>query len=186
MRLTPAVVLNGAITLLDEAGLDAFSTRKLATELGVRVGALYWHYPSRQALLDAVAEQIIGEAYAVPVPDGDGDWSRRAGAMIHALRDAMLAHADGARIIVEMGTPGPNALAYIERLRGLLAESGMAPSTAEDAADVLTSYLNGYTIEEQAHRVDQPRAKADCRFGFGLNVVIAGLRTIPTTPAPGP
>ncbi|MEY9893153.1 TetR/AcrR family tetracycline transcriptional repressor [Catenulispora sp. MAP12-49] len=176
MRLTPAVVLDAAITLLDEAGLDAFSTRKLATRLDVRVGALYWHYPSRQALLDAVAEQIVAEASAKPVPDGD--WPEQAAAMIHALRDAMLAHQDGARIIVEMDAPGPNALAYIERLRALLAGAGMDAATATDAADVLTSYLNGYTIEEQAHKADQQRADADRGFAFGLNVVFAGLRTI--------
>ncbi|MBS2536483.1 TetR/AcrR family transcriptional regulator C-terminal domain-containing protein [Catenulispora sp. NF23] len=176
MRLTPAVVLDAASTLLDEAGLDAFSTRKLATRLGVRVGALYWHYPSRQALLDAVAEQIVAEASAAPIPDGD--WPEQAGAMIHALRDAMLAHADGARIIVEMDTPGPNAQAYIERLRGLLTAAGMDPATAENAADVLTSYLNGYTIEEQAHKAGQQRATTDRGFEFGLNVVLAGLRTI--------
>jgi TetR/AcrR family tetracycline transcriptional repressor len=177
MRLTPAVVLDAAITLLDEAGLDAFSTRKLATRLDVRVGALYWHYPSRQALLDAVAEQIIAEANAVPVPDDD--WPQQAAAMAHALRNAMLAHTDGARIIVEMSTPGSNALAYIERLRGLLAQAGMDQATAEDSADVLTSYLNGYTIEEQAHKAER-RAEADRGFAFGLNVVLAGLRTIPT------
>lgn len=176
MRLTPAAVLDGAVTLLDEAGLDAFSTRKLATRLGVRVGALYWHYPSRQALLDAVAEQIIGEANAAPTPDAD--WEHRAAAMIHALRNAMLAHADGARIIVEMDAPGPNALSYIERLRALLADAGMDRTTAENAADVLTSYLNGYTMEEQAHKADQQRADADRGFTFGLNVVFAGLRTI--------
>jgi TetR/AcrR family tetracycline transcriptional repressor len=176
MRLTPAVVLDAAITLLDEAGLDAFSTRKLATRLDVRVGALYWHYPSRQALLDAVAEQIVAEASAVPIPDAD--WPQQAAAMINALRNAMLAHADGARIIVEMGEPGPNALAYIERLRGLLAGAGMDRATAEDAADVLTSYLNGYTIEEQAHKAGQRRAQADRGFAFGLDVVLAGLRTV--------
>jgi TetR/AcrR family tetracycline transcriptional repressor len=176
MRLTPAVVLDGAIELLDEAGLDAFSTRKLATRLDVRVGALYWHYPSRRALLDAAAERIIGEANAAPLPDAD--WPQKAAAMIHALRNAMLAHTDGARIIVEMATPGPNAQTYIERLRELLVEAGMDASTAEDSADVLTSYLNGYTIEEQAHKADQQRAKADRGFAFGLDVVLAGLRTI--------
>jgi TetR/AcrR family tetracycline transcriptional repressor len=166
MPLTPAVVLDAAITHLDEVGLDTFSSRKLATRLGVRVGALYWHYPSKQALLDAVAEHIIGEAYAVPVPDDD--WPDQARAMIHALRDAMLAHTHGARVIAEMSTPGPTAQAYIERLRGLLTGAGMDRPTAEGAADVLTSYLSGYTIEEQAHKVGRQRADADRRFTFGV------------------
>jgi TetR/AcrR family transcriptional regulator, tetracycline repressor protein len=68
--------------------------------------------------------------------------------MINALRDAMLAHADGAHLVAEMGTLGPTAWAYITRLRGLLCRAGMDPTTAERAADVLTSYLNGHTIEE--------------------------------------
>ena len=176
MPLTPPVVLDAAMALLDETGLDAFSTRKLATRLAVRVGAMYWHYPSKQALLDAMAERIIGEADAGPI--SDGDWSRQAGAMIDALRTAMLAHTDGARLVAEMSTPGPTALAYIQRLRGLLAGAGMDGPTAEDAADVLTSYLNGYTIEEQAHKVDQERVDTDRRFTFGLNVVLTGLGKI--------
>jgi TetR/AcrR family tetracycline transcriptional repressor len=176
MPLTPAVVLAAAIALLDEAALDGFSTRKLATRLGVQVGALYWHYPSKRALLDAVADHIVGEAHVAAIPDDDR--LERAGAMIHALRNAMLAHADGARLVAEMGAPGPAACAYIERLRGLLTEAGMDSSTAERAADVLTSYLTGHAIEEQAHELHQ-RAEADSRFAFGLNVVLAGLRTVP-------
>lgn len=54
----------------------------------------------------------------------------------------------------------------------------MDQPTAENAADVLTSYLNGYTMEEQAHKADQQRAEADRGFAFGLNVVFAGLRAI--------
>lgn len=177
MPLSPPVVLDAAIALLDETGLEAFSTRKLAARLAVRVGAMYWHYASKQALLDAMAERIIGEADLAPIPDGD--WPQQAGAMIDALRAAMLAHTDGARLVAEMSTPGPTALAYIHRLRGLLAGAGMDGPTAEDAADVLTSYLNGYTIEEQAHKVDQQRADTDRRFTFGLNVVLTGLRDIP-------
>ncbi len=175
MPLTPVVVLDAAITLLDEAGLEAFSARKLAARLGVQVGALYWHYPSKRALLDAVADHIVGEAHAVAVPEGA--WPEQAAAMIHALRDAMLAHADGARLVAEMDTPGPAAWAYITRLRGLLTRAGMDPATGERAADVLTSYLNGHTIEEQAHGTHE-RAEADDRFLFGLNVVIAGLATV--------
>jgi TetR/AcrR family tetracycline transcriptional repressor len=177
MPLTAAVVLDAAITLLDEAGLDRFSTRKLATRLGVRVGALYWHFPSKQALLDAVADRIVGEAYDESA--ASGDWPEQAGAMVHALRDAMLAHTDGARLIAEASTPGPSAQAYIERLRGLLTEAGMDRSTAESAADVLTCYLTGHALEEQAHKTHQ-RAEADSRFIVGLNLVLAGLRTIPT------
>jgi TetR/AcrR family tetracycline transcriptional repressor len=41
-------VLEGAIELLDEVGLDELSTRKLASRLGVHAGALYWHFPTNR------------------------------------------------------------------------------------------------------------------------------------------
>jgi TetR/AcrR family transcriptional regulator, tetracycline repressor protein len=174
--LTPTSVLDAAVALLDETGLDGFSTRKLATRLDVRVGALYWHHPSRRALLDAAADRIVGEANAAPVPEAD--WPEQAAAMVHALRGAMLAHADGARLLAEQHTPGPNSHVYIDRLRGLLSDAGMAVALAERAADVLTCYLTGHVIEEQAHTAHE-RAEADRRFGAGLDLVLAGLRTIP-------
>src|SRR6201989_1518538 len=102
MPLTPVVVLDAAIALLVQAGLETFSSRQVAPRLGVQVGALYWHYPSKRALLDAVAAHIVGEAQAVAVPEGA--WPEQAAAMINALRDAMLAHADGARLVAEMDT----------------------------------------------------------------------------------
>jgi TetR/AcrR family tetracycline transcriptional repressor len=178
VSLTPPVVLEAAITLLDEVGLDGFSTRKLATRLGVRVGALYWHYPSKQALLDAVADHIVGEANAVAVPNDA--WPEQAAFMIHAMREAVLAHADGARLVVTMHTPGPSSASWIGRLRGLLADAGMDGATAEKAADVLTCYLNGYAVEEQAHTTHE-RAESDSRFTFGLDVVLAGLHDLAVT-----
>lgn len=178
MPLTPTSVLDAAVVLLDETGLDGFSTRKLAARLDVRVGALYWHHPSRRALLDAAADRIVAEACAVPLPDGD--WPAQAAAMIHALRAALLAHTDGARLLAEQHTPGPHSHRYIERLRGLLSAAGMDPAMSERAADVLTCYLTGHVIEEQAHTAHE-RREADDRFTVGLDLVLAGLRTIPTS-----
>ena len=162
---------------LDEAGLEAFSARKLAARLGVQVGALYWHYPSKRALLDAVADHIVGEAHAVGVAEGGWPEGGRGDDPRLARRDARACRRCAPRR--RDGEPGAGAWAYITRLRGVLTRAGMDPATGERAADVLTSYLNGHTIEEQAHSTHQ-RVEADRKFGFGLDLVLAGLRTIPT------
>jgi len=46
------LVVNTALKLLDEVGLDGLTLRKLAAELGVQAPALYWHFKNKQALLD--------------------------------------------------------------------------------------------------------------------------------------
>ena len=55
--------------LADSAGLDALTIRKLAHELGVTPMALYWHFRSKDELLDGLAERVWSEI-DVDVDDG--------------------------------------------------------------------------------------------------------------------
>src|SRR4051794_4959992 len=50
-----------ALTLLDRHGIDWLTMRKLAAELDVSVGALYWHFPNRDSLLAAVVDDVALE-----------------------------------------------------------------------------------------------------------------------------
>ena len=45
-------IVQAALDLLDETGMDGLTVRALASRLGVQAPALYWHVPSKQALLD--------------------------------------------------------------------------------------------------------------------------------------
>jgi TetR/AcrR family tetracycline transcriptional repressor len=173
MALNQAVVLDAAIELLDETGLDELTTRKLADRLGVRVGALYWHYANKQALLDAIAEHMLAVASrGLPT---SGTWRERVTAFANAHRETMLAHPDGARVIATMSAPGASAMEFLGRLLTTLASAGMASPEREACADVVTSYVNGFTIEEQARRTAVPRSLRDAAFATGLSVVIDGL-----------
>jgi TetR/AcrR family tetracycline transcriptional repressor len=171
MALNQAVVLDAAIELLDETGLDELTTRKLADRLGVRVGALYWHYANKQALLDAVAEHML--AVATRGLRASGTWRERVTAFANAHRETMLAHPDGARVIATMSAPGPAATEFLGHLLTTLEEAGIPEREA--CADVVTSYVNGFTVEEQARRTAVPRSQRDAAFATGLSVVLDGL-----------
>lgn len=58
-RLTRETVLRGALALLDDIGIDALSTRRLAQHLGVQSPTLYWHFKNKAELLKAMAETIM-------------------------------------------------------------------------------------------------------------------------------
>jgi AcrR family transcriptional regulator len=64
-------VLAGALDLLDTDGLEGLTMRKLAAHLGVQAGALYWHFQSKRALLDAVADALLADV-AGPAPGAPG------------------------------------------------------------------------------------------------------------------
>ncbi|MEV7596031.1 TetR/AcrR family transcriptional regulator C-terminal domain-containing protein [Kitasatospora sp. NPDC089797] len=184
MPLRQADVLQGALELLDEAGLDELTTRRLAQRLGVRAGALYWHYPSKAALLDALADRIIGEMLTPPstgrpdaAPATEPDWADRLRELAGRARAAMLAHRDGARLVVSFTAPPPNAVAYFGSLIDALRSAGADAPAAHLGADVVTSFVNGYTLEEQARQaaVISPEQR-DATFLLELDIVIAGIR----------
>ncbi|MFJ9692336.1 TetR/AcrR family transcriptional regulator C-terminal domain-containing protein [Kitasatospora sp. NPDC101183] len=177
MPLRQADVLQGAMELLDEDGLDELTTRRLAQRLGVRAGALYWHYPSKAALLDALADRIIGEMLAPPPAEGQ-DWADRLRELATRARTTMLAHRDGARLLASFSAPPPNALAFFGSLLDALRSAGADDRAAHLGADVVTSFVNGYTLEEQARQAAVwPLEQRDATFRLELDIVLAGIRT---------
>lgn len=53
-NLSKQEILEEALELLDEDGLDGLSMRKLADRLGVRAPTLYYHIPDKSALLNEI------------------------------------------------------------------------------------------------------------------------------------
>ncbi|WP_020495945.1 TetR/AcrR family transcriptional regulator C-terminal domain-containing protein [Sciscionella marina] len=172
-------VLEAALELLDEVGLDALTTRRLAERLGVRPGALYRHFASKRALLDAMVERITtlgGER-----PPNEDDWADRVRTVAGGIREAMLTYRDGARLMTTFAAPGPAAIAGWEWFIGVLRSAGASEQLAPLAVDTIMSYVNGFTIEEQARKsapeAGIPRAERDAQFRAGLNLVLAGVRS---------
>ncbi|MEM9911878.1 MAG: helix-turn-helix domain-containing protein, partial [Pseudomonadota bacterium] len=55
-RLSQDDWLSAALALLMESGVEAVQITVLARKLGVTRGSFYWHFASRDALLDALID----------------------------------------------------------------------------------------------------------------------------------
>ena len=60
-------VIEAALALLDEVGLEALTTRKLAQKLGVESATLYWHFKNKANLLEEMASAVLAKHHALPV-----------------------------------------------------------------------------------------------------------------------
>lgn len=147
MQHTREQVLAAALGLLDEVGLEHLTMRRLAVALGVQNGATYWHFASKQALLEAMANTLLTDLTAGLV--AELSWDERITTLAHRLRGALLSRRDGARLFSAAFFPLPNALAYGEAMIATLRESGLSSRDAAWSADTLTYYVVGHTIEEQ-------------------------------------
>ena len=184
MQLHKRDVVDAATALLDNYGIADLTMRRLARELNVSPGALYWHFANKQELLGALADRILE-----PVADADGDWRRRVAELCAALRDALLSHTDGAELVSASFAAGQSAAMtrILGHLTDAAADAGVVTDHAELAARTVLYYVLGFTVDEQS-RLQWDAAGADlpeqqsvltedptARFAFGLRLLVDGI-----------
>jgi len=68
-------VINAALALLDEVGLEAITTRKLAQKLGVESATLYWHFRNKASLLEEMAATVLARHHSLPLAEDTAEWA---------------------------------------------------------------------------------------------------------------
>ena len=184
MQLHKRDVVEAATALLDNYGIADLTMRRLARELAVSPGALYWHFANKQELLGAVADRLLEAVADVP-----GDWADRVARICGQLRDALLSHTDGAELVSASFAAGQSAAMaqILAWLTDAAVDAGVEPANAELAARTVVYYVLGFTADEQS-RLQWDAAGADlpteqsvlsedpgARFRFGVDLLVNGV-----------
>ena len=171
-------ITDAGLAILDAWGLGDLSMRRVADELGVKAGALYYHVPNKQSLLARIADVILAPV-AVPPEGSLGDWLRH---WAHALRAALLQHRDGAELVASttalgLGSVDPGAAGV-----AILEEHGVPEPTATMAA--FLHFVLGHVTAEQTRmqlvtlgvleNFDEAAATRD--FDHGIGLLVTGCR----------
>ncbi|MGW5865221.1 TetR/AcrR family transcriptional regulator [Streptomyces sp. NPDC055239] len=135
-----------ALDLLDAVGVEDLTMRRLAERVGVQAGALYRHFATKHDLLTAMAERMLEDVRAA----GSAEEPETVDDLAHALRHALLARRDGARVYAGTHPVGPHTLAYGDRLVAALLRTGLSVEDSGRAFLAVVNYTVGHTLEEQA------------------------------------
>src|SRR5579863_1849066 len=130
-RLSRRTVTERALKLADADGLDALTIRKLAQDLGVTPMALYWHFRSKEELLEGVAEQVWGEI-EVRVDPSVPWWAQLQGGLESLIR-VLRAHRSAAQLLLEHEKRNEAALRATEAALEILFSAGF---DAEQASEI--------------------------------------------------
>src|SRR6201996_7841196 len=131
-RLSKRTATENALKLADADGLDALTIRKLAQHLGVTPMALYWHFRSKEDLLEGVAEQVWGEI-DVNV-DPDAPWWAQLQGLLESLVAVLRAHSAEAQLLLEHEKRNEAALRPTEVTLDVLRRAGFDPKHASAIA----------------------------------------------------
>jgi AcrR family transcriptional regulator len=151
MKVNRDIIVQAALRLLDDTGLEDLTLRKLAQALDIQAPTLYWHFKSKDALIDEMATLVLASGGVNLVPDGPSDdWRVWVSTFGQGLRKTLLAYRDGGRMIA--GTRLTNTLFQetAERIGGHLTQAGFTTRQAVTLLSAVYTFTVSFVIEEQA------------------------------------
>jgi AcrR family transcriptional regulator len=148
LPLTRDRILQAALELADESGIDSLTMRKLGQELGFEAMSLYNHVANKDDVLDGILDLVLVESEP-PSPEGNWDIAIRGSALsVHA---ALRRHPWACSLVMDPGRIRPARLRYMDLLLGRLREAGFSAETTYHAYHVLDGHIFGFSLWETSH-----------------------------------
>ena len=144
VRLNRERVLEAAVALADEIGIEALSMRRLAQELDVVPMALYKHVADKEDLLDGMVECIVRE---IDPPEPGRDWKTTIRRRVLAARRTFRRHTWARQAIETRTTQTPAVLDYMESFIGTFLAGGFSPDLTHHVMHAIGGRMWGFTQE---------------------------------------
>jgi TetR/AcrR family tetracycline transcriptional repressor len=162
-------LVEAALDLLQEAGLDALSTRRLAERLGVKSPALYWHVHNKDELLALATDAICGQ---MRLPSARLLPRKRLEVIAREYRRVLMKYRDAPRLMSEQPPTGPHRMKLYDAAVGALHDWGFRGAEAIIAATFYRTYLLGMIAEETRQ---QSAGRAGLKPAHALGVELSQL-----------
>jgi len=203
-KLTRGRVIETALALMDDEGLEAVTMRRVGRELGVEAMSLYNHVEDKEDLLDGICECVMS---GFRFPEPAEDWAENVRRGARAWRDLLKQHPNVTQLFAErhgaVRTAG--SLLPMEFALRVLRGGGLSARDAVLAFQAFGGYIEGSVmmtsskmpghhhetaLEEAFSHADAAQtlpnlaealpyfehADEDEQFEFGLDLLVEGLR----------
>ncbi len=154
------LILEAALEIATESGVDAVSMRAVAGRIGVTAMALYPHVSSKDALLDGVVDRLISR---VKLPAATAPWEQRLTDVAHAVRKVARAHPSVVSMLFTRPAVTPDAMRLVETIYQALLDAGVADAEISRLERMLSTVVLGFVVSEAEGRFSagtaSPRAR---------------------------
>jgi AcrR family transcriptional regulator len=140
-------ILQAAIELADEDGIEALTMRRLGRRLGVEAMSLYNHVADKEDILDGMVELVTTE---FEVPTGTPDWRTSIRSCTVSAHGVLRRHPWASSVIESRARSGPARLRLLDATIGVLAGAGFPMPVVIRTLMALDSHTYGFTLQEQA------------------------------------
>lgn len=189
-RLTRQRVINAALAYMDEHGPQALTMRKLGAELGVEAMAIYRYVPGREALLEAVIDQILEGLHDRLDKHLTRTWQGYLQAYAHEVRSIAIVHPQVFPLVATRHPAAPwlrpplRSIELVEDFLFTLSEHGFSNEHVAETYRAFTSFLLGHLLLECGIRgadtspIEEPLDEGGAQVSHGDGA--SGLERAPT------
>lgn len=170
--LDAAAIAAAAVAIADAQGIDEVSMRKIAAVLGSGTMSLYHHVRTKEDLLAAMDDLIMGEILVAPI-ELKGGWRKAMTAIAKATRDAYRRHPWALTIQSEGGQPGLNGLHHVEQSLAALKSTGLDFESKMAINVVIDDFVFGHSL--RAIAVDFENGDAEKMVGHIADFMSANV-----------
>jgi AcrR family transcriptional regulator len=142
-------VIAAALEIIDTEGLDAFSIRGLAQNLGVYPTAIYWYVPSRNAVLAGVVAEVLNNV----TPEQDDVWTEWLRALFRNFRRQVRRHPNVAPLIgAQLVSNSSIDFQMIDCILAKLEGAGFRGESLRHAYNTVITTMGSFVTHELAPR----------------------------------
>jgi len=203
--LSATAIVDAALAICREEGLDAVTMRRVAAELDTGPASLYVYIRNREELLREMLDRVSGNVPLAPIDPGR--WREQVHELVAGWLEAMRSHPGLASVAVGDPPSSERMMLGADHLLGLLIAGGVGPQDAAWACDILplittatavesdVRQARGHTGEETVARIEETlhslpadrfphlarygaelvSGDGDARFRFAIDVFLDGL-----------
>ena len=142
-------ILDAALGIADEQGLDAVTMRAVATRVGVTAMALYPHVRSKDDLLDGLVGRLLAELFR---PDPAQPWRDRLRALGRSAREVALRHPAVVPLLFSRPAVTADAVLVVDAIYQALLDAGVPDREVTRIERLVSTFVLGYAISEAGGR----------------------------------
>lgn len=172
-------IAQAALQLADDEGLAALTIRGVARRLGVEPMSIYHHVAGKEALFDAVWDEIMGAAILAP-DHPDPSWQGYLRQTVTGYRAALLAHPHVLPVMLNRRARTPRSLELVQQVIAGLTTRGVPLMRAVDMVDVVSMLTIAHVLTEHRSLAQpEPPALDPERHGLLLQVIMQSIELDP-------
>jgi AcrR family transcriptional regulator len=141
-------ILQAALGLADEGGIESLTMRKLGQALGFEAMSLYNYVANKDDLLDGILDVVLDETEP---PSPAGEWHAAIRSSAISVHRSLTRHPWACPLLMSPGRIRPARLQYMDSLLGRLREAGFSAETTYHAYHVLDAHIFGFSLWQANH-----------------------------------